>query len=465
MNTKRQKRWNGFVFCLFLFGLGSIVQGVDWFNPNFSTVPIPNYFGTSGEPGGLAGGYPKMDGWNTIWTGPGVGHPEIFLFDGNQTTQISSTPNPLGNFDAHIFQNKVAYIGDDGTYFQVYQYDLNTQNTTTYTTNSNPYKWKIDDTHNPYVVVEEMDQWLGSPWVPTFINMYLCDGTNMVLLNPRTFNHSGQVSSNRVVWQSSNSLGGPYDIYLYDILPKTIMPLTNMPPWSFHDPQLSDPHIAWWGSNGAQSDITYYQLGIIPTKMQIAVSNTYQWPRLAISGSHVFWAWTDDTDGYGIYHYHYNPPFPLTEKLLGEPTHLGRLDSMDTCNSHLAFCMHYPGSEDYEIYVWDIANRSLKKVATGKSQGPVYVQVSSILRVPYGYLPVVVWEENLGGPTQAYFATQLLCSPAPPCDTDRRYSCGPGARTFGVRPRPRAIRIGIVLSTQPISAICHHVGVKPTAPI
>ena len=86
-----------------------------------------------------------------------------------------------------------------------------------------------------------------------------------------------------------------------------------------------------------------------------------------------------------------------------------------------------PGGGPYEIYVYDLVNLGTpQRIATGVSSGPVWVQISTKLIPPYGYIPVVIWEENLGDVyPQVYMATRPNCTACLTADFDN--DCGVNA--------------------------------------
>ncbi|MHC4617681.1 MAG: hypothetical protein ACYTEQ_07995, partial [Planctomycetota bacterium] len=105
------------VILLLVVAVGSVARAVK-VCPSYYTVALPNYNGGAGLPGALYGGYPKVAGWNVVWTewtpDPLWGfNKEIFLFDGNSTTQLTSTTTQYGNFGPFVSDaNNVVYIGD-----------------------------------------------------------------------------------------------------------------------------------------------------------------------------------------------------------------------------------------------------------------------------------------------------------------------------------------------------------------
>jgi hypothetical protein len=240
----------------------------------------------------------------------------------------------------------VAYVGDTGGTDEIFHYNIDTGVTTRLTSSAARYCMLVHDLHDPYIVTE-----VGNAAVmPAWMDVDLWDGTQINTLSVRIFNCKPQVSNYRVVWEAFDAWGGISDIFLYEIGPQTTMQLTSTPPYSYHDPKFSDPHLTWWRTDGNQTDVFYCQLPY--TRQNVGHSSSAQSPLVDISGSHVFWAWTDDTSGYGVFHYHYDPPFPLTEKLMGPPVHMGTCDWMDTCNSHLAIAMHEaPPGDEYDIYL------------------------------------------------------------------------------------------------------------------
>ncbi|MHC4478772.1 MAG: hypothetical protein ACYTEL_24330 [Planctomycetota bacterium] len=378
---------------------------------NFYTVPLPNYSPGGGMPGGIFGGYPKVEGYDVVWTGMGATNAEIFHFDGSTTTQLTSTTSPLGSFGPHISSwrgpRNVAFVINSGVANNVFHYNIDTAVMTQLTFSSGPFCMLVGDFHDPYIATVVGDSWTLPSW--TCVDLW--DGTQTDTLSPRNFNFVPQVSNNQVVWEAYNTLGAS-DIFLYDIFPETTIQLTGGAPWTHHDPKLDYPHLAYWYTDGNETNIMYRQLPHLTH--HVAHSNSPQLPLLEISGPHVFWAWTDDTSGYGVYHYHFNPPPGISENQIAPLALKGTCDSMDTCHSHWAVAMHeLPPGDEYDIYVYDIASGGAMRQVSGarNSPGMVYVQVSSNLHMPFGYIPVVVWEEDLGSlSSKAYMSTQPVCT-------------------------------------------------------
>ncbi|MHC4744729.1 MAG: hypothetical protein ACYS8Z_22675, partial [Planctomycetota bacterium] len=107
-----------FVFLCALLGASGVAFG-NAVCGNYYIAALPNYSGDGGIPGALAGGYPKAEGYDVVWNGwvgplpPAVGgRCEVFRFDGTNTIQVTSNPNPLGNRQALISPlNRIVYVG------------------------------------------------------------------------------------------------------------------------------------------------------------------------------------------------------------------------------------------------------------------------------------------------------------------------------------------------------------------
>jgi len=405
------------------------------------TVPIPNFSG-GGGPGLSVGGYPEVEEYDVIWTGliggiPPVGNAEIFYFDGATTTQLTSTtapPGTLGNWSPFISSlNRVPYVGDMGATIQVFFHDIGAGSTIQLTTAGARYDMVVRDFYDhsqfPRVVWESMDQWLGGPFPPTWIDVDFWDGAQIIALKPRLFNHGPRVGQYNVVWQSAFAVSGPYDVFLYNTGSKTTVQMTSSAGgWSWRDPQLSEPYLVWWGNNGASTQITLCDLSKGTSyRHAVASSSSLKWPRLCNAQRHVAWAWSDDIEPYdNVYHHDHNPPFPVTTKIFPtQPSHFrGRVDFIDASYPFVAFSVRppFPGPMDhFEVYVYDFVKRSpAVLVGMGQSSSPVFVRVSKKWFPPYGDLPVVVWETNLGntvGP--AFMATRPICNPVPKADCNR----------------------------------------------
>ena len=89
MNSRNRTRTKGTLVLLIVLAFSGSLRG-SFVCPRYHTVAIPN-FSAGGGPGKTTGGYPKVDQWNVVWTGQVGGKAEIFLFDGANTTQITSS--------------------------------------------------------------------------------------------------------------------------------------------------------------------------------------------------------------------------------------------------------------------------------------------------------------------------------------------------------------------------------------
>lgn len=418
---------------LVVLGICGLAQAAWKICPNFHTVPIPNYVNAAGRPGLYRIGYPEVWGWNVVWTAI-VPHPifpaqrQIFLFDGATTAQVSSNPYQFGAYGPFISSsNNVAYIGDDaGVDFDVFRYNIGTGVTTQLTFTATPYlKW-ISDFCDPYVVVGCSDQWPGLPPPnPTYSLIEFYDGTKTINLQPRTFNYEAQVSNRRVAWLAYSSTTSS-DIFLYNFFPPppSIIQLTPSSSWAYYAPQLSEPYLAWWGTNLSQTKIFFCPLSGIPAYNAIATSNLTQWPVLGISGPHVVWAWTDDATGMpSVYHYDYSLPIPGATKIYPPPVPLipaATCDSLDLNGSYATFAVRMVGTNSIEIYLYDLVNKGpILQVGKLTSNGPVWVRVSPMQYSPTAAISwTVVWDSiPVGGSSaEAFMATRPVCDPIPKAD-------------------------------------------------
>ena len=412
--------------CVVIVGVGRDVHGTHWVYTNYYSTTIPSYVGSGGWPGALSGGFPRVANWDAVWTGPAATNLEIFRFDGSVTSQLTTTGNPLGSFSALIHGADVVNMSDDGTNYQLWHHNLTSSSSTQLTSYGDSLLRRINDYHYPNVALEVMDQWLGGPWIPTFVKVDLWDGTKIVTLSSRTYNVGPQVGVYNVVYQAYGAATAR-DIFLYNIPSGTTTQLTSRAPWSHDWPEYSEPFIAWSATNGSASDVTLYKPGIIPFVQQIGYSTSVQSQMpIAITATptraDVFWAWTDDVTGYGVYYYRYdsvNFPHTFSTKLFTPTLPHFVCDDIAACSTHVAFVIHDPGSGQYTVYVWDIVNGlAAQAVGSGISPAPVYVDISNQWFAPFGGVPLVVWEENLGGPTTAFIATRPVCPTQVPGDID-----------------------------------------------
>jgi hypothetical protein len=324
----------------------------------------------------------------------------------------------------------VVYIGDSGSAYDLFHYDITTSTTTQLTSSGSRWCTMITDFNDPCVALQVSDKWWGGPPPPPiFTDVDLWDGTMIRTLNPCTFNLAPRVSNQWVAWQGTGP-SAAQDIFLYNINLSTSTQLTKSPTapyWYHYDPQLSGGYLAWWGTEFAQTKIYFSKLtSVTPSYSDIATSISVQQPWVVISGPHVFYAWTDDIFGYGVFHYDFTQRPPVTTQIYPvappPPPPIWTCDSMHACTSHVIFATHDPGGPNYQVYLWDITTGGpLRQItAKGSSLGPVYVRVYSRPFPPYGYVPVAVWEENLGGPTtKAFMSTQPICASIPVGDFNR----------------------------------------------
>ncbi len=402
----------------------------------YHAVMLPKYNGYGGYPGALAGGYPRIAGYDIVWTGwvgplpplPG-GQPEIFRFDGTHCVQVTNNIHPLGNRYVSVSPlRRIVYIGDTGTTNDLFMYDLALGSATQLTFSGARWNMVVTDFHDdaatPRVTIESMDQWLGGPWPPTWISLDLWDGTQVLPLDCRTFNHGSQVGLQQVVWHASNVLGSNYNIFLYDIASKTTSQLTAASStWSWRDPQLDGSFLVWWGTDyTSNTQITLCDLSQgIHYRHPVAARNSFVTPLVTNAREHVIWSWPDAGGASDeIWHHEHTPPFTSTVQIFPNATcPPGTVSWIDTSYPFAAFAIHMPGGGPYDIYVYDLVNRGpLQHVGTGLSSAPVWVQVSAVQVPSYGAVPVVIWEENLGGPNQqAYLATRPQCG-CPTADFD-----------------------------------------------
>jgi hypothetical protein len=384
--------------------------------PRYHIVKIPN-FTAAGGPGQTIGGYPEVHEWNVVWTGNSTVlpiHPEIYLFNGTATTQLTSTPNPGGNWTPHISPaGRIAYTGDTGSTNEIFTYDIATGGIAKLTTATGRWPMVVRDFHDPYIAAEVMDQWLGGPWLPTFIDIDLWDGAKIVTLKSRFFNHSPQLSQYHAVYQSAWTPSGPYDIFLYNA--GTTTQMTNRPGWTWTSPQLDAPYLVWSGYSATDSQIVLSDLNQGTTfRHTVASATTPKQPKLKVAQNHVIWSWADDiAPGDSVWHYEHKP-FTIPTKIFPtQPSHLlgATCDSIAVSYPWAAFAVSLPGH--CEIYLYDLVNHGLPQLIAVQpvmSPHPVYVRLSTKFYPPYTPIPVIVWETDFGGiANQAFMATRPIC--------------------------------------------------------
>jgi hypothetical protein len=184
--------------------------------------------------------------------------------------------------------------------------------------------------------------------------------------------------------------------------------------------------MVWWGGdNLTGTEITLCDLNQgLSYRHTVASSSLVKWPQLSNTQKYVVWSWSDDILPHDNVHYHdHSPPFPLTTQIYPtQPSHLlEKVDCIDASYPYAAFSVGSPSSpppSPYEIYLYDLVNMgTVSRIAMGQTTSPVFVRLSTKLWPPYGYVPVVVWETDLGGlANQAFMATRPVCSPQPRAD-------------------------------------------------
>ena len=401
-------------------------------SPNWYVVQLPNYSGGSGWPGATDSGAPRVFDWNVVWTSR-VPDPiwvqlaEIFLFDGAATRQLSNSTKQFGSFGAHICDpyqvsdsNNVVWIGDDGPNYDVFGYDMaNGIGPTQLIDTSDVHLKRISSFHDPYAVVECMDQWPGSPWIPTYIDLYLFDGTGLKpsftkLPTSRTYNCGGEISNSYVVWHAYNSGAGTVDIFVYDISSKTTTQLTTGGWWSNWRPQISGSYVVWYAQSGPPertrillADLS--SLPSIPTFTEIASYDDLTTPYLCISGSKVVWEGIyTNASGQGIFLYDINSD--TTVRIYPtNPTHLFTGQGPEISDRYAAWWAS-DGIGVYEIYTYDLNTTATAQVAVGVADVlPIWLQVSS---------KAVVWEKYnaITLTNEGFMATRPNCNPVPRAD-------------------------------------------------
>lgn len=403
-------------------------------SPNWYVVQLPNYSGSGGWPGATDTGAPRVQNWNVVWTSVVVDpvwglQPEVFLFDGTASRQLSNCTNPLGSFGAFICDplqvsnsNNVVWIGDDGPNYDVFGYDMaNSIGPSQIVDTGDSHLKRIASFHDPYVVVECMDQWLGSPWMPTYVDVYLLDTkaakpTFTKLPTSFTYNYGADVSNSYVVWHGYSSLGAP-EIFAYDINSKTTTQITMGGWWSNMWPVISGSHVVWYAQSGPPNktrillaDLT--SLPGIPTFKEIASYDDLTIPYLRICGSKVVWEGIyTNASGQGIFLYDINTD--TTARIYPTlPTHLLKAERPVISDRYAAWWTS-DGLSYFEIYTCDLNTTSPVQVATGFAPFlPIWLEVSS---------KAVVWEQyNAATLTnEAFMVTRPDCNPVPLADFNR----------------------------------------------
>ena len=187
-----------------------------------------------------------------------------------------------------------------------------------------------DDT-NPFVVQtasggvnvvwEHQDEDGG---VPTDTEIYLYDGSQSIALTDNTYDdRDPQVSDTHVTWWGSESLGLDSEVFLYEIASGD--PINNAINLSDNDendfsPQISGDMVVWTGQrSGKQEIILYDGTGTVeePRVEQLTTYSGYANTEPRIDGNTIVWQRDFGSDNYEIYMYEVDPGGAI-----GTPTRL-----------------------------------------------------------------------------------------------------------------------------------------------
>ena len=157
------------------------------------------------------------------------------------------------------------------------------------------------------VVWEHQDEDGG---VPTDTEIYLYDGSQSIALTDNTYDdRDPQVSDTHVTWWGSESLGLDSEVFLYEIAAGD--PINNAINLSDNDendfsPQISGDMVVWTGQrSGKQEIILYDGTGTVeePRVEQLTTYSGYSNTEPRIDGNTIVWQRDFGSDNYEIYMY------------------------------------------------------------------------------------------------------------------------------------------------------------------
>ena len=176
-----------------------------------------------------------------VWAGfEGGSDYEIFLYDGNSTTQL--TNNSYNDYIQDIYESKVVWVGklgSDVSSNEIFFYD---GNSTIQLTNNSYRDWEAQ-VYGSNVVWSGYD---GNDW-----EIFLYDGNSTTQLTNNSYTDSGpQVYESNVVWTGGEGASGG-EIFLYDGNSTTNSPTTAT--WT-GIPSFTNP--TWFGPAALRSSST-----------------------------------------------------------------------------------------------------------------------------------------------------------------------------------------------------------------
>jgi len=208
----------------------------------------------------------QIYGSNVVWIGSDGNDTEIFFYDGNTTTQL--TNNLCSDLSPQIHGSNIVWRSWDGNDYEIFFYD---GNTTTQLTN-NIYRDCSPRIHGSNVA------WLGEPDGNDYEIFFYDGNTTTQLTNNIYDDYSPQIHGSNVVWQGRGGLG--WDRSDYEIFCNTTGQLTNN---SYDDrsPQIHGSNVVWEGGG----EIFFYE-GNTTTQL---TNNSYTDHSPHIYGSNVVW--------------------------------------------------------------------------------------------------------------------------------------------------------------------------------
>lgn len=208
---------------------------------------------------------PQISQGQITWHGPTLSGFEIFLYTDSTVTQL--TDNLYQNEYPQISNGQVTWLGYDGNGYDVFLYD---GSTITKLTTSN---YQVSD---PQISNGQVT-WIGGD------QLFLYDGSNVILLSSNYYNQDPQISNGQVTWVSE------YSIFLYD--GSSVFPLTENP-YQEKEPQISNGQVTWLGYDGNDYEVFLYD-GSTITRL---TDNTYDDQDPKISNGQVTWISWDGND-------------------------------------------------------------------------------------------------------------------------------------------------------------------------
>ncbi len=231
--------------------------------------------------------YPaRISGSNVVWESFDGSDYEIYLYntDTDQMTQV--TDNTISDYDPYVSESYVVWYGFDGSDYEIYMYEIETGQITQITNNS--YEDRDACVSDSYVV------WRGKKSGNFDVFLYSIETSVTTQLTDTMFNDFNcRVFGSNVVWYGLNTTSYYFDIYLYKPESDELLNITD----NSHDdfaPEVSDSSVTWYGHDGSDYEIYIYDIESGQTYQLSDNTNGDYEPK--ISGRNVVWYGSDGSD-------------------------------------------------------------------------------------------------------------------------------------------------------------------------